>query len=255
MNDGYSLLPGSERSPLRHWDARWRLLCLLLLAFAISQVTRVALLPWVALLTLAILLWSRIPLSAILQRLRYPSLMILAIVALLPFSVPGDELWRFSAIAITQQGVNAALLVLLRFLAILSLALLFFGVAPLVEHIRAARALGLPDLIADLALLTVRYLEILRRDLQRMRSASHLRGDSGRSWRSLFHLIGLTASLLLRSHERSARVYQAMRLRGYGLAQPPARLLPPPRSGPRDWGITAWMVTSAATLVLLELVW
>jgi len=248
-----ALLDVPRTSPVLRWDPRWRLISLLVMAFAISFVDRVELTPWVVAVTIFLVLWSRVPPRQILRRLRYPSLVVLALVALLPFLAEGRVIAEWGGWTVTRDGLEAALLITVRFFSILSLAILFLGVAPLLVHIRAARSLGVPDLIADLALLVVRHIEILTADLRQMRIAMRLRGDAGRSWRSLRSLVWLLGSLLLRSHERSARVYQAMRLRGYGVQ--PAAAVPSEAACAYDHGMTILASLAAAAIVALQLWW
>ncbi len=79
------------------------------------------------------------------------------------------------------------------------------------------RSLGLPQVIVDMTLLAYRYLEELGNMLTTMQRAIKLRGFKYQKFsrRNLRILAQLTGSLLVRSYERSTRVYQAMILRGY----------------------------------------
>ena len=69
-----------------------------------------------------------------------------------------------------------------------------------------------------MTLLAYRYLEELGNMLTTMQRAIRLRGFQYKKFsrRNLRILAQLTGSLLIRSYERSNRVYQAMILRGYG---------------------------------------
>ena len=80
------------------------------------------------------------------------------------------------------------------------------------------RSLGLPGVIVDMTLLSYRYLEELGENLTTMQRAMKLRGFQPKSFkrRNLKVFAQLTGSILIRSYERSFRIYQAMILRGYG---------------------------------------
>lgn len=69
-----------------------------------------------------------------------------------------------------------------------------------------------------MTLLAYRYLEELGEMLTTMQRAMKLRGFQPRQFssRNLRIFAQLTGSILIRSYERSQRVYQAMILRGYG---------------------------------------
>ena len=100
------------------------------------------------------------------------------------------------------------------------------GTTPFITTIQAIRQLGLSGVIADMLILSYRYIYQIFVDFSQMQQAMQLRGyttkkQSNRKYHiSIFRhisvLAAVTASLLLRSYEQSERVYAAMRLRGYG---------------------------------------
>lgn len=208
----------NNTSALARWDARLRLLALLLLAFACSSVTRVQTLVPMLVVTGGIWALSGLPLRYLLQRLRYPSLLVLFLATALLFGSGKTVLYKLGFVTIHREGLDAALLVAVRFYAILTLAVAFLSVAPLLVNIAAMRALGVPFVMVDMALLMARYLDVLTQDLHNMRIAMRLRGfqDKGWSLKTVKTTAWLAASLLLRSYERAEGVYKAMRLRGYG---------------------------------------
>jgi cobalt/nickel transport system permease protein len=71
-----------------------------------------------------------------------------------------------------------------------------------------------------MTLLSYRYLFEIGSDLARMETAMRMRGFRAArlSMRGVGNLAALAGSLLVRSYERSDRVYRAMILRGYGQA-------------------------------------
>ncbi|WP_035272666.1 cobalt ECF transporter T component CbiQ [Desulfonatronum thiodismutans] len=211
----------SPDSPFVHrWDPRLKLIGLLLLAFTFSFVSNLRVLPVMIALTLTVVAVSRYPLDLLLRRLRYPSLVILCLIILLPLISGFTPLVEWGGLTVTREGLQAALLVATRFFCIVTLAAVLLGTTPLLRTVKAMQALGLPYVMADMALLVVRYLEVLSADLRRMRISMRLRGhvEQRRPWRNLRTLAWLTGSLILRGYERSQGVYNAMRLRGYGHA-------------------------------------
>ncbi|SDB07897.1 cobalt/nickel transport system permease protein [Desulfonatronum thiosulfatophilum] len=208
----------AHHSFLHRWDPRLKLVALLLLAFTFSFIDNLRVLPAMVGITLAIVLLSGYPLRLLLRRLRYPSLIVLFLVLLLPFISGYTALLEWRGLRVTTEGLQAALLVTTRFFCILSLAVVFLGTTPLLVNIKAIQAMGLPYIMADMALLVVRYIEVLSADLRRMRISMRLRGHAEQSfsWKNLRTMAWLTGSLILRSYERSQSVYKAMRLRGYG---------------------------------------
>jgi cobalt/nickel transport system permease protein len=72
-------------SPLHRWDPRYKLIGLLALIFAFSFVSDLRMLPAMVVVTSAAYIISKLPVSFMLTRLRYPSFFLLAVVLLLPF--------------------------------------------------------------------------------------------------------------------------------------------------------------------------
>ncbi len=212
------LLIAKPHARLAAVDARLKLIALLVLAFAISAIDRLEWLP-LAWLPVLLVLWLE-PRSwhEWWQRLRYPSLLIVVLIILLPVLTGSTPLLSWMGLTLTSEGLAAAVLITGRSYAILILAFALLGSSPLLDNLRALQRLGVPDLMVDLALLVVRYIEVVASDLRQMRRAMQLRGLPPRrlSWRNLRATAWLLGSLLVRSHERSQRVYLAMRLRGYG---------------------------------------
>jgi cobalt/nickel transport system permease protein len=73
-----------------------------------------------------------------------------------------------------------------------------------------------PGLLIQLTLLTHRYVFLLMEEFGRLRTALRVRGFRNRADLHSYRTIGQVAgTLLVRSHERSERVAQAMLCRGF----------------------------------------
>jgi cobalt/nickel transport system permease protein len=205
-------------SPLHRWEPRYKLVGLTLVIFGFSFVQDLRLLPAMLAATLALYVASRLPFAFLLTRLRYPGFFLLILAFLLPWLSGDTILLRLGPLALRQEGCLELLLIVVKFVSILTLSLVLFGSAPFLTTIKAMRALGLPAILADMTLLSYRYLFEIGGDLQRMQTAMGLRGfhahRPGR--RTLDVLASLAGSILVRSYERSERIYKAMILRGYG---------------------------------------
>ena len=205
-------------SPVHRWEQRSKLVALMALIFAFAFVDQVILLPFMMVVTVLLYLASKLPLSFLLNRLRYPGLFIVIVILLVPFAAGETVLVQLGPFALKQEGLEAVLLIATRFLCILTITLVLFGTAPLMTSIKAMRSLRLPNVIVDMMLLAYRYLEEFGDTRTTMQRAMQVRGFKGDrfSFRTVNVLAGLAGSLLVRSYNRSERVYQAMRLRGYG---------------------------------------
>jgi cobalt/nickel transport system permease protein len=210
-------------SPLHRWDARCKLVGLMALVFAFAFVRDLRMLPAMVLVTAAIYIVSRLPFSFLITRLRYPSLFVLVVVLLLPFLSGATVLLSIGPVDLRHEGLVAAVLIATRFLSILTIGLVLFGTASFLTTVDAMRALRLPAILADMTLLTYRYIFEIGDYLHTTETAMRLRGFRRRhlgvhGFRALAWLGG---SILVRSYERSEWVYKAMILRGYGHAAYP----------------------------------
>jgi cobalt/nickel transport system permease protein len=207
-------------SPLHRWDPRYKLAGLFVLIFAFAYVQDLRLLPAIVVITVVIYAASRLPLSFLLTRLRYPGIFLSVVAILLPLFSGQTILLQLGPLALRQEGLLALLLIVVKFVSILTVSLVLFGTAPFLTTIKAMRALGLPPILADMTLFSYRYLFEVGDDLQSMQQAMRLRGFRARrpDGRTVGVLASLAGSLLVRSYEQSERVYKAMVLRGYGHA-------------------------------------
>ena len=207
-------------SPIHRWDARAKLVSLFVLMLVFASIDRLFLLPVMLAVSGLAYAMSRLPLSFWRDRLRWPGTVLLAIALILPFAGGETELWRLGPIAIYGEGLLALVQISARILTLLTLGLVLFGTTPFPTLIRTARSLGLPGILADMTLLSYRYLYELGGYLNAMQTALRLRGlRLTRLNRKQLPIVAATiGTLLVRSYEQSERVYSAMRLRGYSRA-------------------------------------
>jgi cobalt/nickel transport system permease protein len=221
-------------SAVHRWDPRLKLVGLLVLIFAFAFIRDPRTLLAMVIVTIVIYAISRLPISFLLNRLRYPSLFLLVVVILLPFLSGDTILASVGHIDIRQEGSQAALMVATRFISILTVGFVLFGTAPFITTMKAMRAIGTPALLTDMALLAFRYIYEIGDYLHRMRVSMKLRGfrDRRLGFQSLGVFAWLGGSILVRSYEHSDWVYKAMILRGYG--QPTATTKCEFRARPAD---------------------
>ncbi len=212
-------------SRIHNWEPRCKLVALLALIFAFAFVRQLVFLPAMVLVTVVLYRLSRLPVSFLLSRLRYPGFFLAAIALLLPFSVGSTIIFQLGYLELRQEGLLLLVLVATRFLCILTVSLIWFGTTPFLTNIKAMRSLGLPPTLADMILLSYRYLEQFADELTKMKRAMQLRGFrvTKLSHRNLTVLASLAGTLLVRSYEQSEQVYKAMILRGYGHLTPSRR--------------------------------
>ncbi|WP_196257836.1 energy-coupling factor transporter transmembrane component T family protein [Pelagibacterium limicola] len=232
-------------------DTRLRLVGLFVLAFCFSSLhTPAALAAMLGITAIAVLYFGpKIP--ELFRRLRLPGLVVLGLVLMLPFASGQTVLGTIGPLGLRAEGLAAAATIALRFVSIFTLMAALIGNIPVPRLFEALRALGLPAMLTDMAVLTLRHIEDIRTNLSRMRTAMQLRGAAAGFWNGQFRATGWAlASLILRSHARSERVYHAMILRGHGApgAAPSAAFVPKPA----DWALLFALLAAGTALLVID---
>jgi cobalt/nickel transport system permease protein len=182
----------------------------------------------------ALLAAARHPPGLLRRRVLAIEVLVVAVVATLPFTMPGDVVWAFGPLGVSDAGLARAAVVALRATAIGVAVLALLGG---LDATRLGSALAQlrapPGLVATLAFAT-RYLYVLERELVRLHEGMRARGFRPRAdlrtWRTLGWFVG---AMTVRAFERSERVLEAMRCRGFDGRFPSE----PERRWPRREGV------------------
>ncbi len=203
-------------SPIHRWEPRTKLIGLIIFIFTIAFLSQIRLL--LIALSIAGLLFaiSKIPLSFLLKSLRIPAFFIAIIGIMLIFFSSGTTLFSIGPINIKKEGLEAAATIGIRFFSIITLVIVLFGTTQFVSLMKALRSFGLSNILIDMAIFTYRYLFELLEQLEQLQLSMRLRGFKKNKLKNITKIASLMGTLLIRSYEKSERVYNAMALRGYG---------------------------------------
>jgi cobalt/nickel transport system permease protein len=115
-----------------------------------------------------------------------------------------------------QEGAMKGLLLFVRIMATVTLATLLAFSTPMIEILETLRLWKVPATMVDIADMMYRYIFILQDTAHTMRAAQLSRmGDTG-SWAHRVADTGsIAGNILIKSLDRSTRIYQAMLARGY----------------------------------------
>lgn len=210
------------RSPLHAWDPRVKIVSLLFYIFCVGGLTS---LEWatVALgISLAASQIARIPLGFVAKRLFVLSGFLGMFFVVMPLTVrtlPGDVIYTFQGIdfiRINPRGVLVAALAFLKASAIVVMMVPLFGTNRFPVTIQALASLRVPSMVIQMILMCYRYLFVFASEMQRMATAMKARGFRKRTNLMTLRIMGnFVGVLLVRSFERTERVYDAMLSRGY----------------------------------------
>lgn len=214
-------LPVEHLSPrdslIARLDPRWRL------AAIVVAIACIAIMRWTPTLAIALgvaLIFAciaRVPRRWFVRRMSVLLLALTPFLIVLPLTVDrGGPSAEVFGLRLSVDGLDAAIALNCKPLAILALVLALLASAPIHVTLRAAQRMGTPRLLVQLTLLGYRYVFLLLDEFYRLRIAVRVRGFRNRTNRHSLRTVGqVTGTLLVRGTERAERVAQAMRCRGF----------------------------------------
>jgi cobalt/nickel transport system permease protein len=203
-------------SPLHRLEPRVKLLAAAVYIVTLAFLTDLRVLSAALVLSTGLVLLARLHPMKVLGRLLLANLFIVFLWAFLPWSVPGTPLWRLGPLTLTFEGVGLATLITLKCNAILAATMALLATSPTHELAAALSRLRAPRKLLVLFYLCLRYLQLIHAESLRLRQAAAVRGFVPGTNLATYHTYaGLLGALLVRSHERAVRVYDAMLCRGF----------------------------------------
>jgi cobalt/nickel transport system permease protein len=125
-------------------------------------------------------------------------------------------LFTLGPLTATEEGFLKAFAIALKANAIVMVLLALVGTVEATVLGHALHRLKVPENLVHLLLFTVRYIEVLGQEYRRLRTAMRARGfqpgNNLHTYRSIGYLLGM---MLVRSLERSERILEAMKCRGF----------------------------------------
>jgi len=219
-------------SLLHRWDVRCKIVTILFYSFMIASIEHLTLALAAIGISLLILGLSKASFEKALMRLLAIAGFVSMFLAVMPFSVPvhdGDTVFYFTGmdwLGFNLRGLRLAATITAKAVAITLLMEPLLSTAPLPVTLYGLSRLGAPEMVGQMVLLSYRYLHVFCHEARRMSSGMRVRGFRKRSdletLRAVANFLGM---LFVRSFERTERVFDAMRARGYkGRFPEPAEL-------------------------------
>lgn len=207
-------------SPLHRWDGRLKTVLFLgaiILSTAFQHWYFIAVLWMVSILSFSTL---HLPWQNLWVRLYMPfGIAWLVFLSLLftngSHTVMVLHLGKF-AFPVYHEGLQLGFLILLRIMTAVTLASLLSFSTPMIEILETLRLCKVPKIIIDLAAMMYRYVFLIDETARNMRRAQLSRMGDQMSWIRQARDVGKVAGyVLIKSLDRSIRIYKAMLSRGY----------------------------------------
>ncbi|UCG14649.1 MAG: cobalt ECF transporter T component CbiQ [Deltaproteobacteria bacterium] len=206
----------SGNSVLHHLDPRIKIVVAALFSVVVALADKYACLSAALCVSLALLLLARLPLKQVLLRLLAVNTFILFLWVFLPFTYGGKELFTVGPLAATREGVAYALIITVKSNTIVLALIALLGTSPVITLGHALSHLYVPDKLIHLFFFSLRYLQVLHLEYERLRDAMRIRGfkpgTNLHTYRTFAYLVGM---LLIKSVDRADRIRKAMLCRGF----------------------------------------
>ena len=143
-----------------------------------------------------------------------------AIIIFQPFIQPGNVIWSYSWLCVTDTGLNWAILLLVRMIVTLTTIIIYSSTTPLQEMASSFRKLKMPRDLAMILSIMVRFLFLFVDELAAIRKSQKSRNFDIHSnktpykWR--VKQVGYTIGMMfLKAYEQGERVHRSMVSRGF----------------------------------------
>lgn len=141
---------------------------------------------------------------------------ILLLWIILPFTTPGEPLIQAGRLAITREGIDQSLLITIKCNTIVLATLALLSTSPIFSLVHGLSHLHFPRKMVHLFFFTYRYIHVLYREHLKLKNVLKTRGfKPGTNFHTYKTYGYLVATLLLKSYNRSERIYRAMLCRGF----------------------------------------
>ncbi len=194
---------------------------------------------------------AKLPARTVVTRLAGPFAFVLLASAALLVLVPGEPVWRFGPVGVSEAGLQRFGFVLGRASVALTAAVILVSTTSFPELLHALRQLRLPGVVTTALGLGYRLLYLLVDEIERLQRAARSRNAGGGAASRRRLLIGIGASAMARAFSRGERTHRAMLARGFAGDLPSLT--------PRHWDLrsvlllAALVVTVAAVTVAAHL--
>jgi cobalt/nickel transport system permease protein len=167
-------------------------------------------------IAILIMFASRIPAGFVMGRIKWALMFLLPLLFILPLTTKGVAIFSIAGFPFTYEGLNYALLILIRGTAAIILVIVMLGSMRFDTTIKALYMLKVPAILVQMLMFTYRYIFVIIDEFQRMWKAVTAKGFRPQTNRYGLSILGnLIGMLILKSYDRAERVYQAMVAKGY----------------------------------------
>lgn len=197
-------------------DPRLKVIMTMLLAVITALGSNISMLLQVFFLACFFLISARLDIKQVLKRLLVINTFIFCIWLFIPFTYPGEGLLQMGPLTASWAGIMYATKITLRSNAIMILVISLLSTSTISTLMHAMKHLYVPEKLIYLFFFVYRYIHVISEEFTSLHNSMKVRGfkpqTSLHCYKTYAYLVGM---LIVKSYERSMRVYKAMLARGF----------------------------------------
>lgn len=203
-------------SSLQRWDPRVKIASLAVFVLGVALIKSLPIAAAALMSAVILVYFASLPAKFVAQGVKWVSVFLIPFLLIMPLSYPGDVSFHVLGLPFAWEGFRLALVIMVKALAIVLVTYAMFGSSRFDISMIALQRLKCPKVIVQMLLFTYRYVFVFLAEMRRMDTAMRSRGFIKRPDRRTLQVMGdFVGTLLVRSFERTERIYKAMLSKGY----------------------------------------
>lgn len=204
------------QTSIHRWDPRFKILSLGIFIFGVAILKTIPLAVIALVMAMIFLKITGLPFHFIYHGMKWVVFFLAPFFVIMPLSYPGEAAFYIWKIPFAWEGLRLASLIFIKAITIVLTTYAIFGSARFDISMIALQHLKCPKIIVQLLLFTYRYIFVFIEEMKRMDTAMRCRGFVMKTDLNTLRVMGnFVGTLLVRSIERTSRVYKAMLSKGY----------------------------------------
>ena|SRR3972149_5561715 len=237
-------------SPLQRWDPRLKIAALGIFIICIALLKTLPIAITALIIAAVILSFSNLPGHFVSHGMSGVVIFLLPFFLIMPFTYPGESKIYILGLPFAWEGFRIALLIFTKAVAIVLCSFSIFGSSRFDVSMIALQRLKCPKIMTQMLLFTYRYTYTFLDEMKRMHTSMSVRGFIPRTNAYTLGTYGnFVGTLLVRSFERTERIYKAMLSKGY---QGEFHSLVTFRANHNDWIKFLFIITAGTVLLVMD---
>jgi len=201
---------------LHKLDPRVKIIVALLFSIIVALTDKYTSMLGALLFAVGTVIIARLRTKEVISRLLVVNSFIFLLWLMLPFTFSGEKIYTLGSLSVSREGIKYAFLITVKSNSIILTGIALLSTSSIFNLVHALRHLYLPDKLIQLFFFTYRYIHTIFSEYVKLNNAMKIRGfkpqTNFHTYKTYAYLVGM---MLVRSYDRSERVYNAMLCRGF----------------------------------------